>query len=194
MISTVVLRKLLATLSVIFVSGCAYKLSNKVDSLPGGAKVLFVPVFKNISTEPLIEAYFTEALRSEILRSGYAQLANGEPGADAVLIGTVRTVEVTTDELVVKSKDSSYLPVDTVLSLKAKVKVEVDLVLKRKGSSEVLWQSSYGQTMDYTPPQLTLPTINSANNLYNLSARKQTFQTLSKEMMHLAFDRMVDTF
>ena len=175
-------------------SGCAYQLSNKVDVLPGNSKVIYIPVFKNDSTESLVEMYYTEALKNEVLRSGYASLSNSEAESDAVLIGKIQSVEITTDELVVESKNTQFLPKDSVLSSKAKIKVQVDLVLKKKGSSEVLWKANYTEAKDYTPPQITLPTINSANNLYNLSARKQAMITLSKEMMQLAFDRMVDNF
>jgi len=175
-------------------TGCAYQLSNKVDVLPGNSKVLYIPVFKNDSTESLVEVYYTDSLKNEVLRSGYAKLSNTESEADAVLIGRIQSVEVTTDELVVESVNTKYLPKDSVLSSKAKIKVQVELILKKKGSSEILWRGQYTEAKDYTPPQLTLPTINSANNLYNLSARKQTLITLSKEMMQLAFDRMVDNF
>lgn len=178
----------------IILSGCAYKLSNKVDSLPNNIKSVYVPVFKNDSAETMVEAYFTDSLKSEVLRSGYAHVSNSENEADAVLLGTVQSVEITTDEQVIESKDTLYLPKDSVLSSKAKIKIKVQIVLKKKYSSEVLWSGEYAQASDYTPPQITLPTVNSANNLYNLSARKQVIQTMSKEMMQLAFDRMVDNF
>jgi hypothetical protein len=173
---------------------CAYKLSNKVDKLPGDIKILYVPVFKNLATETLVESYFTDSMRSEILRSGYAKLVDTESAADAVIYGTVESVEITTDEIVTESKYTEYLPKDSVLSLGAKIKIDVAIELRKKGSTEVLWNGHYTQSSAYTPPQLTLPTINSANNLYNQSARRSTMQTMSKEMMQLAFDRMVDNF
>ena len=49
------------SLSVVFflLSSCAYKLSNKVDSLPGGVKSIYVPVFKNLSPEAGVEVFIT---------------------------------------------------------------------------------------------------------------------------------------
>jgi len=179
---------------VLTFSGCAYKLSNRVDNLPGNAKVIFIPVFKNESTESQVESLFTDALKNETLRSGYARLSNSENGADAVLLGTIKIVDVINDEFVLEAQNTKYLPKDSILSTKATVKVSVDLVLKKKGSSEVLWTGGFTQSKDYTPPQVTLPTLNSTNNLYNLSARRDTLSKISKEMMQLAFDRMVDNF
>ena len=144
---------------VLLTSNCAYKLSNKVDTLPKNVKAIYIPLFKNNSSEPLVETIYTDSLRSEALRSGYAQVVNSESAADAVMYGTFQVVEVVSDQSVV-----------------------------------VLWASSFTQARNYTPPQLTLPTINSANSLYNLSVRRQTLSTLSKEMMQLAFDRLVDNF
>ncbi len=191
---TVTLKVVTAVLFSVYLSSCAYNLSNKVDTLPKNIKVLFIPVFKNNSAEPLVENYFTDALRSETLRSGYAKISNNESTADAVLNGSIDSVDVVSDESVSLPQTDNYLPNNTVLSAQAKITVRVVLVLKKKGSSEVLWSGSFVQSRNYTPPQLTLPTINSANSLYNLSIRQQTLAVLSKEMMQLAFDRLVDNF
>jgi hypothetical protein len=181
-------------ISLVLLSSCAYKLSNKVDTLPKNVKSIFVPVFINTTAEAYVENAYTDSMRSEILRSGYAEVANSETMSDAVLIGTIQKVILAADESVIESKNTDYLPNKNVLSKSVKVTVGVNLVLKKKGSSEVLWTGNFEQSRSYTPPQLTLPTINSANSLYNLSVRGQTLATLSKEMMQLAFDRMVDNF
>ncbi len=181
-------------LFLFFTCSCAYKLSNKVDTLPNNVKFIFIPTFKNKTSEPLVETIFTDSLRSETLRSGYAQITNQESDSDAVMIGTITKLDTVADESVIKAADTEYLPKETLLSKQAKISVTVDLVLKKKGSSEILWSGQFTQSRSYTLPQLTLPTINSANSLYNLSVRRQTLTTLSKDMMQLAFDRLVDNF
>lgn len=177
-----------------FINSCAYKLSNKVDTLPKNVKSIFIPVFKNKSSEALVETLFTDSMRSETLRSGYARVVGSEQDADAILMGTIEMVDIVADESVIEAKNTSYLPNNTVLSTSARITVNVSLVLKKKGSSDILWSGQFSQARGYTPPQLTLPTINSANSLYNLSVRRQTLTFLSKDMMQLAFDRMVDNF
>jgi len=191
------LSKLRLILSiVIFQFGCAYKLSSSTDSLPGHVKSIYLPIFKNNSTEPGVEVYFTNALKKEMLTSKKLQLFNDENQSDAVMYGKIKSVEINSDESVAESNQNSknYLPRGTVISTQVKVVVTVGLELKKANSSQVLWSSEFKQSLNYTPPQVTLPVINSTNNLYNLSARRQTLETLANQMMQLAFDRMVDNF
>lgn len=175
-------------------SSCAYKLSSKFDTLPGNVRLIYAPLFKNGSTEPGLEAYFSNSMKRELLNSRVVQLVDSENEADAVLYGTVLQVEIISEEGAIEAKDTKFLPKNTILSTTTKITVTVDMKLQRKNSSEILWSSQFKQSRNYTPPQLTLPVINSANNLYNLSARRQTLETLSEEMMQLAFDRLVDNF
>lgn len=191
---TLVLNFLVSVTATTIFSGCAYRLSNQVDTFPGGVKRIQIPVFKNISPEPGVEVFFTEALKSEVLRSGYASIVNAEQDSDAVLEGTVTSVLIDSDSSVIESNRTTYLPSGTVLSAKVSLTVTVSLILRRKLSQEILWSSEFFQAKEYTPPQITLPTLNTANNLYNVSAKRQTLTSLSSEMMQLAFDRMVDNF
>lgn len=187
--------KLTAAVIVIFTgAGCAYKLSSQVDALPNQVKRVHMPVFSNKSTEAGVEVYFTESLKTEAIKSGLVQLASTESESDAILTGVINEIEVIADESVIEARDNAYLPNSTVLSTQTKVTVSVSVFMKKKNSSEILWSSEFKQSRYYTPPQVTLPVINTANNLYNLSGRRQTLETLSKEMMQLAFDRLVDNF
>ena len=187
--------KLICVTSVFFLlSSCAYKLSNKVDTLPGGVKSIYVPVFKNLSPEAGVEVFFTDSMKSEILRSGYATILNSESESDAVLVGMVKAVDFVTDESVTEANKTSFLPAGTVLSSQVRVTVTASIVLRRKLSTETLWSSEFTQSRNYVPPQVTLPVLNTANNLYNQSAKRQTLLVLSNEMMQLAFDRLVDNF
>lgn len=173
---------------------CAYKLSNAVDKLPGGVTTIAVPLFKNDSKEPNIEVYFTNSFKNEVLRFGRINLVNSESQAEAVVTGVIKSVKIVSDESVIESKNATYLPYGTVLATQVKVTVTVAMKMTEVKTQKVLWSGDYEQSKNYTPPQLTLPVINSANNLYNLSERRQTLETLSKDMMQLALDRLVDNF
>jgi hypothetical protein len=97
-------------------------------------------------------------------------------------------------ESVIESKNSKYLPSENVLSTSYTVTVTVELTLKKKGSSEILWSAGFKQGRNYAAPQITLPVINTSNALYNFSAKRQTLDAISKEMMQAAFDRMLENF
>lgn len=187
---------LLVTASVIlfFTSGCAYKLSVETDSLPGNVKSIQIPLFKNDSAEVGAETFFTNSLKSEALRSKFVKLKNEEADVEGVLQGRITSVDVIADESVIEAKNSTYLPTETVIATQYKVTVRVSLQLKRRGSSATLWSGSFMQARNYSAPQITLPVINTANSLYNQSAKRQTLDALSKEMMQAAFDRMVENF
>ncbi len=177
-----------------FLSGCAYKLSTNLESLPGKVKSIQVPLFKNKSTEPGAEIFFTNSLKSEALKSRVVRLEDDEDRSEAILQGVIADIDVTSAESVVEAKNTQYLPLENVLSTSYTVTVTVELTLKKKGSSTVLWSGSFRQGKIYSSPQITLPVINTANNLYNYSAKRQTLDAISKELMQAAFDRMLENF
>lgn len=176
------------------VFSCSYKNSSKYDRLPENVKVVYIPMFENLSREPLIETYFTEAIKEEFLRSGYASIAAKEFNAEAILKGKITSVEVNSDESVIESKSTTYLPQGSVLPTQTTVTVKVALSLIKKESGKILWQGEFAQSKNYTPPQITVPVVNSANSLYNLSEKRQTLESLSRDLMQLAYDRMIDGF
>lgn len=175
-------------------TGCAYKLSSESDSLPGKVKSIQIPLFKNDSAEVGAETFFTNALKTEALRAKFIQIKNNESDAEAILQGKIVSIDVIADESVIEAKNTKYLPTETVIATQYKVSVGVELELKRKGSTEVLWRGGFKQETNYSAPQITLPVINTANALYNQSAKRQTLDALSKEMMQAAFDRMLENF
>ncbi len=187
---------LLLTGSVIYFSltGCAYKLSTNIEKLPGDVKSIQIPLFENKSTEPGVEIFFTNSLKNEALKSRAVKLVNEESQAEAVLQGKITSIDVVNSESIIESKNSQYLPKENILTTAYTVTVDVLITLKKKGSSEVLWSGTFRQGQNYSSPQVTLPVINTANNLYNHSAKRQTLDALSKEMMQAAFDRMLENF
>ncbi len=175
---------------------CAYKLRSGMDELPDGVQRIQIPIFKNNSIEPSAEIYFTNSLKSEALRSRSARLVNDEAAAEAVLQGTVSNIEVLADESLADTTTGTYpyLPGGTVLALQYKVSAVIDLVLKKRGSNKILWSGNFKQTRSFPASHITLPVINTSNSLYNQSAKRQTLDALSKEMMQAAFDRMIERF
>ena len=190
-----VLFILLVTTAVI--PSCAYKLRSGAELLPGDVKRIQIPLFKNESREAGAEIYYTNSLKQEALRSRTAHVENNESDAEAVLQGTITSIDVIADESVADARTSDaypYLPDGSVLALQYKVTAVVDLVLKKRGSNLVLWSGNFRQTKNFPAAQITLPVINTSNSLYNQSAKRQTLDALSKEMMQAAFDRMLEKF
>lgn len=177
-----------------FLNGCAYKLSSNFQALPGDVKIVHIPLFKNESTEVGIETFFTNALKQEALRSKFVELRNEAFNSEAILQGKIVGVEAVADESVIEAKNTQFLPTETVIATQYRVTAIIELVLYRKETMAVLWRGNFTQTGTYSAPQITLPVINTANSLYNQSAKRQTLDALSKDMMQAAFDRMVENF
>ncbi len=191
--------KLTASVIIFFglcvvLSSCAYKLSSSSDELPGKVKSLQIPLFINDSMETGVEAYFTNALKTEALRASFVELKNSVEDAEAILQGRIVSVSVTAAESIIEAKNTTYMPIETVLGTNYQVQVLVELTLKRTKTGELLWKNDFAQGSNFSSAQITLPVINTANSLYNQSSKRQTLETLSKEMMQAAFDRMMENF
>lgn len=177
-----------------YLCGCAYKLSTQLEKLPGNLQSVQIPLFINSSTEPGVEIFFTNSLKNETLKSRIVKLVDDESEAEGVLQGKIVNVDILVAESIIEAKNTKYLPKENVLSSAYTVTVTTELVLKKKGSSDVLWSGTFKQARNYSAPQITLPVINTANSLYNHSAKRQTLDAISKEMMQAAFDRMLENF
>ena len=181
-------------LTATVMSSCAYKLSTSLETLPGNVKRIQIPLFKNATIEPGAEIYFTNSLKLEALRSRVAKLTNESGDAEAILQGTIGAIEIKAGDSILQSNSNPYLADGTVLATQYELIVNVNLELKKRDSAEILWSGNFRQSKNFTAAQITLPVINSSNSLYNQSAKRQTLDALSKEMMQAAFDRMLENF
>ena len=175
-------------------SSCAYKLSTNLETLPGNVRRIQIPLFKNATIEPGVEVFFTNSLKSEALRSRVAKIENDSGNAEAILQGTISSIEVVAGDSVIEPSANPYLPGGTVLATEYAVRVSIDLTLKKRDSNTLLWSGNFKQSKNFTAAQITLPVINTSNSLYNHSAKRQTLDAISKELMQAAFDRMLENF
>ena len=67
---------------------CGYRFTAGGGPLPGEARSLYVPVFKNLTAEPGAEGTFTDAFRRELSRWG----REGGEASDAVALGEIVSV------------------------------------------------------------------------------------------------------
>lgn len=162
--------------------------------MPGNISKIQIPLFINGTAEPLVETLFTNALVTEALKAKVVAIENDESNSEGVLQGYINAIDILSAESVLEAKNTKYLPSQTVNAIQYVIYVSVRLELRKKGSSTLLWSAEFRQGKNYSAPQLTLPVINSANSLYNQSAKRQTLDSLSKEMMQAAFDRMLENF
>src|SRR4051812_21843806 len=71
------LRRLVVAV-VLVLSGCGYRFVAGPATLPENIRVVNAPVFRNHTSEPGLQAVFTQALRSQLTRAGVSSSEHAE--------------------------------------------------------------------------------------------------------------------
>lgn len=178
--------------------GCASYRAGYIDrELPGGYDRVSIPVFSNETELVGVETYFTNQLRRQFNRSKVAKVVK-RTDAPVELKGSVRSISFIPGGQVAGTADTEnnqiLLPDQTVLTTEYRVVVVSQVTLQRKSDGKVLWRSEFTDEKVYTVPQLGVEGVNSANALYNHSARHQAVEELAKNMMVVVHDQMTENF
>lgn len=181
---------------VLHCAGCAYRFGYVQRDLPGGYKQVAIPVFKNATQEVGLETYFTNELVRQFNRSQVAQVAD-KAQAPVTIDGQVKSVTYRQTSTVDGNKvdeNKINIPSNAVLAVEYRVVVNADLVLRRNSDNKILWQGAFNNESVYAAPQVGMPIVNSVNPLYNHSARIELFETMARDMMAEAHNRMTENF
>lgn len=186
-----------------FTSSCAYRWGFTDRKLPGAYDQVSVPIFENRSEEVGIEVEYTNAFVNRMERSKVAKIVNKNL-APAVVEGSIQSVTIGMGSGVTgrgaepdgtdKNKEIPRLPELAVLTTEYRVVVVVKIQLRRTSDQSVLWASYLTGEKTYQGPRIGATVVNSANALYNQSARRDTIQRLAEEMMTEAHNRMTENF
>ena len=175
------------------VSGCAYSIGTGDRRLPEGYRLVAVPVFKNATQEAGVEVPFTNAMIREIERN---QIARTVPKADAqvVLEGNIQSVQYLVANQIDDKNPGNQLPLRTILNTEYRIVVAVKLTLRRASDSTTIWSQEFSKEQSYLAPKIGLEGINSANALYNHSARYDNLASMATDMMAEAHSRLTENF
>lgn len=192
------MTKCLSLLSLLLIAAlfasCAYHFGSTNRSLPGGYTKVSVPIFKNSTGEPGVETYFTTAIIEELERHDLAEVT-GEHDAQAVLQGTIQNIRF--DRTAYYQPDATSaerIPEGTALNKEYYITINAEVKLIRRSDQKVLWSNTFTSRRQYLAPLITTIGLNSANALYNHSARLQNIATMAKEMMEQAHNHMTENF
>jgi outer membrane lipopolysaccharide assembly protein LptE/RlpB len=132
--------RFLLILLALFVAGCGYHVPGKSDSWVGGdARVAYIQLFENMTAEPYLDNYMTDALVEELSRSRLFDLTENVAAADVLIGGTV-------DDF--NSQAVSYSSSDRISDYRATMDITVRLL--DNGNDQVLWQEKMRRSEDYT--------------------------------------------
>ncbi|MBL7688490.1 MAG: hypothetical protein JNJ49_10670 [Bdellovibrionaceae bacterium] len=173
----------------VLLGGCAYSIGTSERRMPEGYKLVAVPVFKNQSHEVGAEVAFTNAMIREMERH---QIAHVVPKADAqvVLDGVIDSIQY----IVSNQVNDSSLPRSTILNIEYRIVVGVTLRLKRASDGVNIWTESFNAERSYQAPKIGLEGLNSANSLYNDSARHDNLSAMATDLMVEAHSRLTENF
>lgn len=186
----------LLILAAFFTVSCAYRWGFTDRKLPGSYDQVAVPIFENKSEEVGIEVDYTNAFVNRMERSKAAKIVD-KSMAPAVVEGSIQSVLVSMGPGVTGGKDNKEvpsLPEGAVLTTEFRVTVAVKIQLRRASDQSILWTGMFSGEKTYLAPRIGTAIVNSANALYNQSARRDTIQRLAEEMMTEAHNRMTENF
>ncbi|USN46070.1 MAG: LptE family protein [Pseudobdellovibrionaceae bacterium] len=180
----------------LFWAACAYRFGYGDRSLPGGHQKVAIPVFENQTSLVGAETYFTNAIIREFVRSKVAEVTSKDQ-SQAVIEGII--TEIAYKPVAQKKGGDSedrvtQLPSDTVLTTEYRIEVSATVRLRQKSDNQIIWQGGFKKEKTYSAPQIGLEVVNTANPLYNHSARHENIRLMAKDMMAEAYGRMTENF
>ena len=120
---------------VLVISGCGYELVREKGIYGGQIVSLNVPVFRNLSFEPEVPGFFTQAFSMELAASGLVQINTS--GADATLRGTITSVRTGPGALSALGQ-----------TVQKTVTADISLTLVKEDKVVKTWTFADGETYD----------------------------------------------
>jgi len=81
--------------AALFLASCGYHVAGRAAQLPAGGQTIAVPAFTNNTTRYRIEERFTQAVVREFITRTKYRVIQDQASADAVLHGTILSIETT---------------------------------------------------------------------------------------------------
>lgn len=175
-------------------ASCAYRQGAPERTIPGGHRQVRVPMFKNLTQEVGIETSFTNAIIDELLQTRVATI---NPNAEVDVLGTIESVQYVPSGInnIDPKGDKGKLGNEpVVLAAEYRVVIVMDMKVKKRSDESLLWGGKFTGERTFSAAQIKAPIVNSANSLYNLSARRRNIAELAQDMVAEAADKMTENF
>jgi len=131
--------KRLAVLCLLLgVTACGYHPAGQGGSLPGGVKSIYIPLFANQTTEPLLENHLTSVVSEVFARNGQISQVESQPEGKAVLEGAITTY---------RTRALSYDKNDNIREYRSTMLIAVKL--RQVSDGRLLWQGNLDWHADY---------------------------------------------
>ena len=186
----VVLRRLGRLFGVIvplIAAGCGYQFAGESSFLPRDIRTIYVETFINRSRDVGLEKELASGLRSEIFRKGRLRVVDQAEQADAILTGSILSLDNT---VVSVNRRDEVLEYESILT--------VDVLLRRRESNEVLWRGPAIRLIEfYAGSRAAVVTTSSefrSRTLNTTDVRRLTDIQLTEAQNREARDRLMERF
>lgn len=188
---------LIVVLAAFMTQSCAYKVGQKLRSLPGGYQRLSIPVIKNKSMEPGAESIVTQALKEEFFRSTVLKVVNDNE-AEVRLEGQIDTLKYESNPSGIRESDpenaGNYLPTGTVLATTYNMTIILTLKLVKTSTLETLWQSQFSGSRAMNASLVTIAGVNSVNPIYNQNAKRLVLESVVADLSNQIHNNLTENF
>jgi hypothetical protein len=164
----------LMILTALLLAGCGYHMGEGGESVAPGLRTVFVDVFNNRTGEAYAENIFRSAFIGRFVQEGRFKLARGRGEADAILRGTILSLQAS--PLAYKA---------TNFSAEDRITVTLELFFEERESGRTIWENrGYVGTEDY--PVTTAGVTE--------SSRKNALTKLANDTAERAYRLMMSGF
>lgn len=184
----IVLRRLgchLGCLVLLILTGCGYRFAGESSFLPKDIRTIYVEPFSNRTRDVGLEKELASGLRSEIFRMGRLRVVDLAEQADAILTGSILSLDST---VVSVNRRDEVLEYQSTLT--------VDVILRRREPSEILWRGpAIRLTEFYAGSRAAVVTTSSEfrnRTLNTTDVRRLTDIQLTETQNREARDRLMD--
>jgi TolB-like protein len=167
--------RLLLILWFLFLAGCGYTTPGATDSWVGGeARTVYVQLFENLTSEPYLDHYLTEAIISRLSRSRTLTVTEDESITDLRLTGTVEDFD---------SNALAYNTIDKITDYRVTMSVTVRLV--RNDNRKVVWKNNFRETDDY---------LATADKNVQLNGHRLSAEAVANRIAEDIYSQLFNTF
>lgn len=179
-------------IGTLLLTSCAYRIGQKLRSLPGGYQKLSIPVIKNKSMEPGAESIFTQSLKEEFFRSTVLKVVN-ENQSEVRLEGQIESLRFDPAGFI-EPDPNNHLPMGTILNSSYNMTVVISMKLVKSSTLEVLWQSQFSGSRTMNASKVTIAGVNSVNPIYNQNAKRLVMETIAYEISNQIHNNLTENF
>lgn len=154
------------------VVGCGYRFAGE-GRLPGDVTRVFVSLYENRTSESGIETCFTDDMTYEFMRSGAVKVVD-QDGADAVLTGVIRSLQVDT---------VAHQGVHSSLERRVTLAVDIQMVDR---SGRMIWRAEdVSEEEEFAVEDEKLGTEQN---------RRKAIETISEKIAETVYNRLTEHF